>query len=362
MAEIAQSEHSVEGHLNPEGPVPRASTPSSFNNTNILAPTPRYFMTPAMLEVLPRRRGPSARLVEEFATLYPDELRTGRRFHQWECGGETRRSGKETGLRLVQPRFRNSTRSYYLARPGLPPPTEETPRFWTQPVDMHRAYTHLQNDYNHLHSRLDAARREVTEAREGRLAAKATRDRLMRQVKEYEAARTERGNQIHKLTMELEAFKKALKSSEERVKAIRRLPPPSPIRSPKKPVDKGKRRQDPGQQDIRDWVKGVGGTAGPSGLKPAHQANPEQPPSRVQTPPMSPAHSYEGDQDDELVGAHYAFPPEQPVPPPDRDRCSAAPPPASSDEVHRKSFRGPKVNLPEPFDGTKARQRHGLSM
>ncbi|KZT00219.1 uncharacterized protein LAESUDRAFT_803244 [Laetiporus sulphureus 93-53] len=75
---------------------------------------------------------------------------------------------------------------------------------------------------------------------------------------------------------------------------------------------------------------------------------------------MSPAHSYEGDQDDELAGARYAFPPKQPVPPPDRDRRSAAPPPASSDEVHRKSFRGPKVNLPEPFDGTKIKAKAWL--
>ncbi|KZT06731.1 uncharacterized protein LAESUDRAFT_759223 [Laetiporus sulphureus 93-53] len=376
MAGIAQSEHSVEGHLNPAGTEPRASSPSAFNDTNILAPTPRYFMTPAMLEVLPRRRGPSARLADEFATLYPNEPRTGRRFHQWEYDIRARDHSEEDRQRYrTQPidvvarhggaargqdyvwsshasgtppgyeryRLPDNRQSYYLARPGLPPPTEETPGFWTQPVDMRCAYQHLQADYDRLRGRLDTALREVTEAREGRLVAEATRDRLMRQVNEYEASRTERGNQIHKLTVELEAMKKAYNSSEAR-----------------KPVDKGKRRQDPGQQDIRDWVKGVSGPAGPSGLKPAHQANPEQPSGRVQMPPISPAHSYEGDQNDKLAGAHYAFPPEQPVPPPDRSRRSAAPPPASSDEVHRKSFRGPKVNLPEPFDGTKAKAKAWL--
>ncbi|KZT08307.1 uncharacterized protein LAESUDRAFT_757554 [Laetiporus sulphureus 93-53] len=390
---MAQSEHSVEGHLNPENLDPRAPTPSSFNNTDILAPTPRYFMTPAMLEALPTRRGPSARLVEEFAALYPEESRTGRRFHQWEYDIHAREHSVEDRQRYrTQPvdvvarhggaargqdyvwsshasgtppgyeryRFPDNRQSYYLARPGLPPPNEDVPGFWTQPTDMRRAYQHLQNDYNRLRSRLDVARREVAEAREGRLAAEATRDRLMRQVDENEASRTERGNQIHKLTTELEAFKKALKSSEERVTGLEGINKTQETRIHLLEAMTRPPPQDPGQQDIRDWVKGVGGTAGPSGLKPAHQANPEQPPSRVQTPPMSPAHSYKGDEDDELAGALFAFPPEWPVPPPDRDRRSAAPPPASSDEVHRKSFRGPKVNLPEPFDGTKAKAKAWL--
>ncbi|KZT07574.1 uncharacterized protein LAESUDRAFT_758165 [Laetiporus sulphureus 93-53] len=159
---------------------------------------------------------------------------------------------------------------------------------------------------------------------------------------------------------------KALKFSEKRVKgleginetqkaritnleALARLPP-SPIQSPKKLVDKGKKRQDPLQRDIRDWVAGVSRSAGPSEPKPAHQANPEQPSGRVQMPPISPAESYEGDQEDELAGAHYAFPPEQPVLPPDRDCHSAAPALASSD----------KVNLLEAFDGTKTKAKAWL--
>ncbi|KZT06703.1 uncharacterized protein LAESUDRAFT_759198 [Laetiporus sulphureus 93-53] len=248
---------------------------------------------------------------------------------------------------------------------------EETPEFWMQPVDMRRAYQHLQADYNRLCAQLDNARREVTEAREVRLATKATQDRLMRENAELkntaERRTIECGNQIHKLETELNLVTRALKSSEERVKSLEGINEtqrarittlkalaavllPSPIRSPKKLVDKGKKRQDPTQQDIREWATGVTGPAGPSGLKLACQANHKQLPPRVQTPPIFLAESYEGDQDDELAGVHYAFPPEQEIPPPDRDRRSTAPALASSDEV----------NLPETFDGTKTKAKAWL--
>ena len=327
--------------------------------------------------------------------------------------------------------FPDTRRTYYYSRPGLPPPTEETPGFWNRPVDMRRAYQHLQADYDRLHNTVIQLTKEVRAEREARLATDNAHKQLLGKLveerrlkeealkealgRENELAAAQQMRQrlqvvdqneanykayIQDLETRLSAEKREselwrLRSIEHRQTiqklqakqtALSRVPPPPPTRTQEvrtpvpleslyediiTPVARGLQSQPPtsrtrtrphfeakkgNQTSILNWAERV---EGPSTVNRVRQSNTVQPGGRVATPPISPAHSvYLGDdQDDEFKDLHYAFPPEQEVPAPDRNRRSMAPQPASSDELHRQSFRGPKVNLPEPFDGTKAKAR-----